>query len=145
MYVPEAVVEHAGSGTLWHTERRIGVPWPAHLEFVYVKNTPACLLCGRCGRMSLYDAAAAVYSRWLGAIRVIPPRKLAALAGLPRRARESEGTFSRPPHCTGATARGEERDWMEIKRREKGSCRCAPPRMRTPRVRDRLRVPGLFA
>jgi GT2 family glycosyltransferase len=84
VYVPQAVVLHAGSATLGHLSRR-SVYWgQRNLEWVYFKNTPAQLLAATFPGHVIYLLAAAVFFTRSGQLGAFLSAKRDALGGLPR-------------------------------------------------------------
>jgi GT2 family glycosyltransferase len=84
VYVPDAVVRHAGSATLGRTSAMSVFYGQRNLEWVYAKNTPGYLLAMTLPLHVVYLAAACVYFTWAGRLGAFVRAKWAALRGLPR-------------------------------------------------------------
>jgi hypothetical protein len=84
LFVPDAVVEHAGSATIGRTSRLSVFHGQRNLEWVYVKNTPGPFLWRTCLQHVIYDLAAAVYFARTGHLSAFLAAKWAAARGLPR-------------------------------------------------------------
>jgi len=118
-YAADAVVIHAGSGTIGAVSRSQVFHGQRNLEWTWIKNSPPRLLWRSLASHAAYDLAGAIgYARqghlltWFGA-------KLAALAGLPhvwrKRRIEQRAAVADPD----ALWRLMEPDWIGVKRREK--------------------------
>lgn len=84
VYVPEAVVAHAGSATLGPRSRQAVFFGQRNLEWVYLKNTPLALLLVSLPGHCAYDLAAAGYFLATGRAAPFVRAKLAAFAGMTR-------------------------------------------------------------
>lgn len=118
-YVPEAVVHHAGSGTLGRVSANSVFWGQRNLEWTYVKNTPWPLLALTLPGHLLYVAAAAVHFTRLGLARTFFAAKWQALLGLPRvlrQRREVQRTRRVSSAHLWALMDG---GWLAIKLREK--------------------------
>jgi GT2 family glycosyltransferase len=82
IYVPEAVVAHAGSGTLGHRSHQAVFFGQRNLEWVYLKNTPLGLLVATLPAHVVYNVAAAAYFAATGRLGPFLRGKLAAFGGL---------------------------------------------------------------
>jgi GT2 family glycosyltransferase len=122
-YAADAVVRHAGSGTLGAMSEAAVFYGQRNLEWTFLKNTPRGLLWRTLPSHLLYSAAGvihyAVRGRGIAAIH----GKLAALSGLPtvlakRRALQDAVKVDR-----ATIERRLTRGWMTLKRAEKGRLR----------------------
>lgn len=82
VYVPEAVVHHAGSATLGRSSATSIFYGQRNSEWVYLKNTPAPLLLRTLPLHALYLAAALVYFTWSGRLPAFVSAKWAAVRSL---------------------------------------------------------------
>jgi GT2 family glycosyltransferase len=119
VYVPAAVVEHAGSSTMGAESPRSVFFGQRNLEWVYVKNTPAPLLVRSLASHVVYDIAAGVYFARRRRFGAYLRGKLAALRGLPRALGQRRAIQASRRVEMDALLRMIDRDWIGIKRREK--------------------------
>ena len=84
LYVPSAVVRHAGSATLGTVSRSSVYFGQRNLEWVYVKNTPWPYLVRTLPGHLAYVAASGVYLAYAGRLGPWLAAKRDALAGMPR-------------------------------------------------------------
>ncbi len=119
MYVPEAVVHHAGSATLgWLSPQ--SVFWgQRNLEWMYIKNTPWPLLLITLPGHVVYDLAAAAYFARVGHLRTFLSAKWSALRELARVWRQRRHV--QRGRCISSLRiwRMMDRRWIAIKLREK--------------------------
>lgn len=119
LYVPEALVHHAGSPSLGRVSDRAVSFGQRNLEWTWLKNTPAPLLWRSLGPHLLYTlAAAAGYARQ-GQLGPWLRGKAAAIRGfgpMLRKRREVQRTRTADPMSLWALM---ETDWIGVKRREK--------------------------
>jgi GT2 family glycosyltransferase len=119
VYIPEAVVRHAGSATLGRTSAMSVFYGQRNMEWMYAKNTPASLLAWTLPLHLVYLGAALVYFTWAGRLASFVSAKWAALAGLPRMWRKRRQV----QRTRRATARdiwdALEPGWIGLKLREK--------------------------
>ena len=83
LYVPGAVVRHAGSATMGTVSRTAVFYGQRNLEWVYAKNTPRSLLLRSLPAHVLYSLSGAVYLATSGHLGTWFSAKWAALVGLP--------------------------------------------------------------
>jgi GT2 family glycosyltransferase len=114
VYVPGAVVRHAGSASLGVESEAAVFYGQRNLEWTWVKNTPAALLWRDALPHVAYSLAGVAYYASRGRLRACLAGKLAALAGLPAVARD------RPPARveTARIASVLDRRWWRVKRAE---------------------------
>jgi GT2 family glycosyltransferase len=119
MYVPEAVVHHAGSATLgWLSPQ--SVFWgQRNLEWMYLKNTPWPLLLITLPGHVVYDLAAAVYFARVGHLRTFLSAKWSALRELARVWRQRRHVQRRRCISSLRIWKLMDRRWIAIKLREK--------------------------
>lgn len=84
IYVPEAVVFHAGSATMGRTSKTSIYHGQRNLEWVYLKNTPGALLLRTLPLHAIYVVAACAYFTWIGRFPVFLSAKWSAVRALPR-------------------------------------------------------------
>jgi GT2 family glycosyltransferase len=120
-YAADAVVRHAGSGTLGTLSDMAVFYGQRNLEWVWLKNTPSGLLWRTFLAHKIYSAAGVLHyvakGRGLAAIR----GKLAVLAALPRLLEERRAIARTRVVEAEAVERLMDRGWLQIKRREKSS------------------------
>jgi GT2 family glycosyltransferase len=119
VYVPEAVVRHAGSASLGRLSPSAVFYGQRNLEWTYVKNMPWLLLLRSLPGHALYDAAAAVRFASAGLFLPFFRAKYAALVGLPRALRKRRLQRSRRRSTSRALWRAMDGGWISRKRREK--------------------------
>ncbi|MCX6546025.1 MAG: glycosyltransferase family 2 protein [Acidobacteria bacterium] len=118
-YVPDAIVRHAGSGTMGTVSRLSVFFGQRNLEWVYLKNTPWPLLLATLPGHLIYSLAGGLYLMRAGHFRTWISAKLAALSGLPsvlrkrRRVQRSRRTELRRLWALM------DRGWLGLKWREK--------------------------
>jgi GT2 family glycosyltransferase len=119
IYVPDAVVRHAGSATLGRVSPASVYYGQRNLEWVYLKNTPwPLLLCTLPGHV-LYGLAAGAYFVSIGRFGPYLAGKWAALGGMPRMWRKRRGIQARRRVPAGHIAGLMEGGWLALKWREK--------------------------
>ncbi|CAN5368093.1 glycosyltransferase family 2 protein [soil metagenome] len=118
-YAADAIVRHAGSGTL-------GVASPAavyygqrNLEWTWIKNTPVPLLWRTAVPHAIYSLAGLAYYARRGRLWPALRAKLAALAGLPRVLRTRRAVQRSAVASPASVEALMERRWLAAKRREK--------------------------
>jgi GT2 family glycosyltransferase len=118
VYVPDAIVRHAGSATLGRVSARAVFFGQRNLEWLYFKNTPAPILIRTLPGHFLYMAASGVYHTAVGRGGSFLRAKVAALRGL--------GPLWRKRRMVQATAADWrriwtllDRGWIALKWREK--------------------------
>jgi N-acetylglucosaminyl-diphospho-decaprenol L-rhamnosyltransferase len=119
VFVPEAVVEHAGSATLGRLSADAVFFGQRNLEWVYLKNTPWPLLLVSAPLHAVYLLAAAAYFARCGRLRPFLRGKAAALAGLRSVLRQRRLWQTRRRVSPAALWRVMERRSLRLKRREK--------------------------
>ena len=119
VYVPAAIVGHAGSATLGRVSRTAVYYGQRNLEWLYLKNTPGVLLLLTLPGHMLYAAASAVYYTSRGALRPFASGKWDALKGVARVWRQRR-TIQRGRRVPARDVwRRLERRWLVRKIREK--------------------------
>jgi GT2 family glycosyltransferase len=119
LYVPDAIVEHAGSVTIGRTSRLSVFHGQRNLEWVYVKNTPGPFLWRTLPLHLIYDLAALAYFARVGHLFTFVSAKWAAARGLPRmwrKRREIQRTRQVDLRRLWSLL---EPGWLALKRREK--------------------------
>ncbi|MGE3274271.1 MAG: glycosyltransferase family 2 protein [Vicinamibacterales bacterium] len=119
VYMPEAVVRHAGSATLGRTSPLAVFHGQRNLEWLYVKNTPPALLLWTLPAHLVYVAAAGVYFTAVGRLPTFVRAKWAALVGLPamwRKRRSIQAARRVPDKAIWELL---DAGWMAVKLREK--------------------------
>ena len=119
VYVPDAVVEHAGSATLGAQSDASVFHGQRNLEWAYVKNTPGGLLLRSFLSHVLYDIAGAAYFLRQGRFHAFARGKLAALIGLPRMLAKRRAIQRNRRVSAAQLLSVMDRNWIDIKRREK--------------------------
>jgi N-acetylglucosaminyl-diphospho-decaprenol L-rhamnosyltransferase len=119
VYVPDAVVEHAGSATLGRASPRAVYFGQRNLEWTWIKNTPWPLLVRSAPAHLLYGVAAGVRYGAAGLLGPFVRGKLAAVGGLSRMARKRAQVQRRRRVRSGALWRMMDPRWIAIKRAEK--------------------------
>jgi hypothetical protein len=119
VYVPDAIVWHAGSGSLGRLSPSAVFYGQRNLEWTYVKNMPWRLLLQSLPNHLLFDVAAALRFLAAGLFGPYLKGKLAAMAGIPavmrKRAQAERDRRANASELWQAMDSG----WMGIKRREK--------------------------
>jgi hypothetical protein len=119
LYVPEALVLHAGSATLGQQSPQAIFWGQRNVEWMYFKDTPWPLLLVTFPGHVVYNLAAAAYFARIGHLRTFLSAKWAALSGLPR-IWWSRRTVQRRRRTSLSRLWGlMERRWLEVKLREK--------------------------
>jgi GT2 family glycosyltransferase len=119
IFVPDAIVEHAGSASLGVLSARAVYLGQRNLEWTYLKNTPAPLLWRTLASHVAYGAAAGIGYALSGHGWTFLKAKAAAAAGLPailRKRRAVQGGRRVPVDSIAALM---DRDWILRKYREK--------------------------
>jgi GT2 family glycosyltransferase len=119
VYVPDAIVRHAGSATMGHMSARQVFYGQRNLEWVYLKNTPASLLLRTLPAHALYVCASAVHFASVGRLAPFLLAKWAALRGAPAMWRKRRAVQRTRRSDPARMARLMERHWMALKWREK--------------------------
>ncbi len=119
VYVPEAVVHHAGSATLGRLNAQSIFWGQRNLEWTYLKNTPLPLLVLTLPGHVLYNVAAALYFAWTGHLVTFVMAKAEALRGLPRVARQRRDIQGRRRATTREIWGLLDAGWIAAKVREK--------------------------
>jgi len=119
VYVPEAVVRHAGSATLGRVSPAAVFFGQRNLEWTYVKNMPWPLLLRSLPAHAAYNVAAALRFATAGLIAPFLKAKLSAAAGLPRALRKRAREQRRRRATSHALWQVMQGDWIARKRREK--------------------------
>jgi GT2 family glycosyltransferase len=119
VYVPEAVVHHAGSATLGRVSAQSVFWGQRNLEWMYFKNTPWPLLIVTLPGHMLYVAAAAIYFLKVGHFRTFLAAKWHAFLGLWRVLGQRRGVQRSRRASWSRISRLMDRGWLGIKLREK--------------------------
>lgn len=126
LYVPSALVRHAGSATLGRASARSVYFGQRNLEWVYLKNTPAPLLLRSAPGHLVYTLAAALFFLRRGRFRSFLAGKAAALRGLRAVLRQRAMVQRRRSVTSEALWASMTPGWLSTKRREKAPL--PPPR-----------------
>jgi N-acetylglucosaminyl-diphospho-decaprenol L-rhamnosyltransferase len=118
-YAADAVVRHAGSGTLGRMSDKAVFFGQRNLEWTWIKNTPWPLLLRTVGSHAVYSAGGLAYYLRAGRFGPAVRGKLAAFVGIPGvlKARRRMRHLRRVDWRT--IERWLDRGWMTLKRREK--------------------------
>ena len=98
VYVPDAVIHHAGSRTLQRNSPAAVYFGQRNLEWTYLKNTPWILLIKSLPSHVLYDGAALLTYGALGLLRPLLKREMGSAKGYSYGPAETIGRAERPPH-----------------------------------------------
>jgi GT2 family glycosyltransferase len=120
-YAAEAVVLHAGSGTLGVSSDAAVFHGQRNLEWTWIKNTPASLLVRTSLSHLAYSAAGVAHYVAAGRGGAALRGKLAALRGLPRVVRQRRDVQRQRSVPPDAIDRLLTRGWLSLKRREKSA------------------------
>ena len=118
-YAADAIVRHAGSGSLGTISPAAVYYGQRNLEWTWIKNSPPGLLLRSFPSHMLYDLAGLIAYARAGHLGAWIRAKGAALAGLPsmlRKRRKIQGATALEPKSLWALM---EPDWIGVKRREK--------------------------
>lgn len=119
LYVPEAIVLHAGSATMGTLSSQAVFHGQRNLEWVYLKNTPLPLLLRTMPSHLAYVAAAAVFFAFSGRFWAFLRGKGAALLGVPKLLAKRRAV-QRSRRSSTSRLRGlMEPHWFALKWREK--------------------------
>jgi GT2 family glycosyltransferase len=118
-YAADAVVRHAGSGTLGRLSEQAVFYGQRNLEWTWLKNTPWPLLWRTAVSHSIYSAAGLAYYLRIGRFGAAVRGKLAALGGLPRVVRSRRRGRALRRTDWREIDRWLERGWLRRKQREK--------------------------
>jgi GT2 family glycosyltransferase len=119
VYVPDAVVRHAGSATLGPSSRDAVFYGQRNLEWVYVKNMPWPHLLWSLPGHVVYVLAAAAYFAFTGRFTAFAAGKWAALLALPSVWRKRRAAPRAGPDEVRRVLSLMERRWLGLKVREK--------------------------
>jgi GT2 family glycosyltransferase len=119
-YVADAVVRHAGSGTLGRGSAAVFFG-QRNLEWVWVRNTPWSLILRTAPSHVVYSLAGVLHYLRRGQLGPAIRGKLAALRGLPRVIRERGVLQSRRSVRPGAIEALMDNGWVSVKRAEKSA------------------------
>ncbi|HXG87705.1 MAG TPA: glycosyltransferase family 2 protein [Vicinamibacterales bacterium] len=119
VYVPDAVVQHAGSATMGRTSATSVYYGQRNMEWVYVKNTPTSLLLRSLPVHVIYLVAALAYFTWAGRLPAFLSAKWAALRGLPMMWRKRRAIQASRTATAAAIWDMLEPGWIGLKIREK--------------------------
>jgi GT2 family glycosyltransferase len=118
-YVADAVVRHAGGGTLGGTSKAAVFYGQRNLEWTWIKNTPLTLMLRTLPAHAIYSAAGVGHYLTAGRAGAAVTGKMAALLALPQmilERRRVQRARQVPPAAIEAVM---ERKWLSVKRREK--------------------------
>jgi GT2 family glycosyltransferase len=118
-YVPDAVVHHAGSGTLGRLSANAVFLGQRNLEWMYFKNTPWPLLLITLPGHAVYDLAAALYFARSGHLGTFVSAKWSALREMARVWRQRREVQRTRRISWTRIWRLMDRGWLSIKLREK--------------------------
>jgi N-acetylglucosaminyl-diphospho-decaprenol L-rhamnosyltransferase len=119
VFVPDAIVEHAGSASLGVLSTRAVYLGQRNLEWTYLKNTPASLLWRTLASHAAYGAAAGIGYALSGHGWTFLKAKAAAAAGVPAILRKRRAVQRGRQVPADAIAALMDRDWVLRKYREK--------------------------
>lgn len=119
IYVPEAIVHHAGSATLGRSSARSIFWGQRNLEWMYFKNTPWPLLLRTLPGHLVYDMAAAIHFGRAGHFTTFVSAKWHALLGAARVWRQRRLVQRERRSPSRRLWRLMERRWLATKLREK--------------------------
>ena len=120
-YAADAVVHHAGSGTMGRQSVRAVYYGQRNLEWTWLKNTPGSLLARSFAAHAIYSIAGLAYYARQGLLWPALKGKLAALAGAPRVLRERRRVQERREPDTARLEVLLTRSWWRLKRLEKAA------------------------
>jgi GT2 family glycosyltransferase len=119
VYVADAIVHHAGSGTLGRSSATAVFLGQRNLEWTYLKNTPLPLLIRSLPSHVLYGGAALLTYGTGGLLGPYLRGKWAAIKGLPAVLRKRSVVQSRRLATTKEVWQAMDKNWIRQKRREK--------------------------
>jgi GT2 family glycosyltransferase len=120
-YAADAIVRHAGSGTLGSMSKMAVFYGQRNLEWTWIKNTPAWLLLRTLPAHLAYSIAGLLHYVTAGRGGAALAGKASALLGLPR-VLEQRWVLQRARTVQSETIeRWMDRGWMALKRREKSA------------------------
>ena len=119
VYVSDAIVHHAGSGTLQRNSKEAVYFGQRNLEWTYLKNTPWTLLMKSLPSHVLYDGAALLTYGARGLLRPYLRGKWAALMGIPAVLRKRSAVQSGRLTPSKDLWQAMDRNWIRRKIREK--------------------------
>lgn len=119
-YAADAVVRHAGSGTLGVMSDAAIYYGQRNLEWTWIKNTPSRLLAGTAPLHAVYALAGLAHYGRAGRLLPALRGKWAAIRGLPRILRDRRMVRRGSVVDPRDLAQMMDRDWVAVKRREKG-------------------------
>ncbi len=122
-YAADAIVRHAGSGTLGVASAAAVFYGQRNLEWTWLKNTPTRLLFRTAITHGCYAVAGLVYYARTGRLLSALRGKWAALKGLPGVMESRRAVQARSVGDVRAVEGMMERSWMALKRREKSARR----------------------
>jgi GT2 family glycosyltransferase len=120
-YAPDALVRHAGSGTLGTTSAQAVYYGQRNLEWTWLKNTPGGLLLRTLAAHAIYSIAGVAHYIGRGRGAAAVRGKIAALLSLPRILRKRRIVQRTRRVDTRAVEALMERNWVAVKRREKSA------------------------
>jgi GT2 family glycosyltransferase len=119
MYVADAIVHHAGSGTLGRGSAAAVFFGQRNLEWTYLKSTPWTLLLRSLPSHALYDTAALLAYMSHGLLGPYLKGKVAALKGLPGLLRKRSIVQRGRTATAGDLRHAMDKHWIRRKRAEK--------------------------
>jgi GT2 family glycosyltransferase len=118
-YAADAVVRHAGSGTLGRASTAAVYYGQRNLEWTWLKNTPASLVVRTFPLHAIYSLAGIAHYVRLGLAGAVLRAKLDALAGVPRVLAQRRAIQAAKTADAASIEPWLDRGWVEVKRREK--------------------------
>jgi hypothetical protein len=120
-YAADAIVRHAGSGTLGRMSRDAVYHGQRNLEWTWLKNTPGGLMARTLPAHVLYSVAGLGHYVFRGRSAAALRGKIAALAGVPRVLAARRAVQRARRANTGSIEALMDRGWIGVKRREKSA------------------------
>jgi GT2 family glycosyltransferase len=120
-YAADAIVRHAGSGTLGSMSTTAVFYGQRNLEWTWIKNTPARLLLSTFPMHVAYSAAGLLHYVRAGRGGAALAGKASALLGLPRVLAQRRALQGARTVQSETIERWMDRGWMALKRREKSA------------------------
>jgi GT2 family glycosyltransferase len=120
-YAADAIVRHAGSGTLEPASEAAVFHGQRNLEWTWIKNTPGALLLKTLPLHLVYSAAGIAHYVSAGRGGAAIRGKCAALGGLPRMLAQRRAIQRSRTTSTDRIESWMERGWLKLKRREKSA------------------------
>lgn len=119
IYVPEARVRHAGSGSIGRISADAVFYGQRNLEWTWLKNTPWPLLLRSAPAHAFYALSGMAHYARLGRLGPCVAGKIAALRGIPQMLRQRRAVQTTRVAALGDLWNAMTPDWMAVKRQEK--------------------------